>query len=504
VWPLSSAAIRATAAASPVVERLMVIGWPSGFPIRSSSVSIQWAGLGPEILLELDRERPEPLRAQLERRLRDAIRSGRLQPGERLPSSREMARELGVSRGLVLECYTQLQAEGYLTSRGGSATRVASSAEAPPGPPPRPAPPVERPSIDFKHGHPDLASFPRRDWAWAVREACRSAPAAELGYGAANGSETLRRVLAAYLRRVRGAVAEPERIVICSGVQQGMNLVTRALAKRGVKRVGFEDPGHPDHRGGLALAGIEAVPVPVDDRGVDVEALAASGARAVVLTPAHQSPTGALLAPERRQALLSWAAERDATIVEDDYDAEFRYDREPVGTLQGLAPERVATLGSVSKSLAPGLRLGWVVCPPRLVDAVVDEKRIEDRSSPALDQLALAALIESGRYDRHLRRMRAVYAGKRRALVAALQRHAPAARPVGLAAGFHVVVPLPDGAREREVVAAARARSVGVYALGDYRVAEGVWPQALVLGFGNLGEGAIERGIATIGDLLDA
>jgi GntR family transcriptional regulator / MocR family aminotransferase len=466
-------------------------------------MSIQWAGLGPEILLELDRERPEPLRAQLERGLRDAIRSGRLQPGERLPSSREMARELGVSRGLVLECYTQLQAEGYLTSRGGSATRVASGAEAPPGPPPRPAAPV-RPSIDFKHGLPDLASFPRRDWAWAVREACHGVPAGELGYGDANGSETLRVVLAAYLRRVRGAVAEPERIVICSGVQQGVNLVIRALAKRGVKRVAFEDPGHPDHRAGLAFAGIEAVPVPVDDRGVDVEALAASGAGAVVLTPAHQSPTGALLAPERRQALLAWAAEHDATLIEDDYDAEFRYDREPVGALQGLAPERVATLGSVSKSLAPQLRLGWVVCPPRLADAIVAEKRIEDRSSPVLDQLALASMIESGRYDRHLRRMRGIYAGRREALMDALGRHAPGLELRGLAAGFHVLVLLPDGVEEDEVVAAARERSVGVYGLGDNTFGEARWPPALVMGFGNLGEGAIESGITTLAEVLRA
>jgi GntR family transcriptional regulator / MocR family aminotransferase len=464
-------------------------------------MSIQWAGLAPEILLELDRERPEPLRAQLERGLRDAIRSGRLQPGERLPSSREMARELGVSRGLVLECYTQLQAEGYLTSRGGSATRVASGAEAPPGPPPRPAAPV-RPSIDFKHGLPDLASFPRRDWAWAMREACRGVPAGELGYGDANGSETLRSVLAAYLRRVRGAVAEPERIVICSGVQQGMNLVIRALAKRGVRRMGFEDPGHPDHRAGLVLAGIEAVPVPVDDRGVDVEALAASGAGAVVLTPAHQSPTGALLAPERRQALLAWAAEHDATIVEDDYDAEFRYDREPVGTLQGLAPERVATLGSVSKSLAPGLRLGWVVCPPRLVEAIAGEKRIEDRASPVLDQLALAALIESGRYDRHLRRMRGVYAARRKALMDALARHAPGLELRGLAAGFHVLVLLPEGVSEEEAVTAARERSVGVYGLRDNTFGEQRWPPALVMGFGNVGEGAIEKGVEALAEAL--
>jgi GntR family transcriptional regulator / MocR family aminotransferase len=464
-------------------------------------MSIQWTGLGPEILLELDRDGSEPLRVQLERGLRDAIRSGRLQPGERLPSSREFARELGVSRGLVLECYTQLQAEGYLISRGGSATRVASGAEAPPGPPP-PAAERARPSIDFRHGLPDLASFPRRDWAWAMREASRDVPAGELGYGHAWGSDTLRVVLAAYLRRVRGAVAEPERIVICSGVQQGVNLLIRALAKRGVKRVAFEDPGHPDHRAGLGLAGVEAVPVPVDDRGVDVEALKRSGAGAVVLTPAHQSPTGALLAPERRQALVAWAAERDATLIEDDYDAEFRYDREPVGALQGLAPERVATLGSVSKSLAPGLRLGWVVCPPRLADAIMDEKRIEDRSSPVLDQVALAALIESGRYDRHLRRMRGIYASRREVLMEALARHAPGLELRGLAAGFHVLVLLPDGISEAEVVDAARERSVGVYGLAGNTFKETRWPPALVMGFGNLGAGAIEQGIAAIADLL--
>jgi GntR family transcriptional regulator / MocR family aminotransferase len=464
-------------------------------------VAIQWAGLGPEILLELDRDRPEPLRAQLERGLRKAIRSGRLQPDERLPSSRELARELGVSRGLVLECYTQLQAEGYLTSHGGSATRVAPGAEAPPAPPPR----VEAeaaPAIDFRHGSPDLASFPRRDWAWAMREACRDVTAGELGYGDSRGSEALRAVLAGYLRRVRGAVAEPERIVICAGVQQAVNVVLRTLARQGVRRVAFEDPGHPDHRAGLGLVGIEPVSVPVDAHGLDVEALAASGAGAVVLTPAHQSPTGALLAPERRQALLAWAAERDAILIEDDYDAEFRYDREPVGALQGLAPERVATLGSVSKTLAPGLRLGWVVCPPKLVEAISAEKRFEDRAAPVLDQLALARLIESGRYDRHLRRMRGIYGARRRVLMDAIARHAPELELRGLAAGFHVLVLLPEGVEEEEVVAAARERSLGVYGLRDNTLGDGLWPPALVMGFGNVGEGAIERGIETLAETL--
>jgi GntR family transcriptional regulator / MocR family aminotransferase len=464
-------------------------------------VPIQWAGLGPEILLELDRDRPEPLRSQLERGLRDAIRTGRLQPDERLPSSRELARELGVSRGLVLDCYTQLQAEGYLTSHSGSATRVAPGAEAPPAPPPRTEAEV-RPSIDFRHGTPDLASFPRRDWAWAMREASRDVTARELGYGDSRGSEALRAVLAAYLRRVRGAVAEPERIVICAGVQQAVNVVLRALAREGVRRVAFEDPGHPDHRAGLGLVGIEPVSVPVDDRGVDVEALSSSGTGAVVLTPAHQSPTGALLAPERRQALLAWAAETDAVLIEDDYDAEFRYDREPVGALQGLAPERVATLGSVSKTLAPGLRLGWVVCPPRLVEPVAAEKRFEDRAAPVLDQLALARLIESGRFDRHLRRMRGVYGARRQALMDALARHAPHLEPRGLAAGFHALVLLPEGLSEEEVVAAARERSVGVYGLRDNTLGNPGWPPALVMGFGNVGEGAIGRGIEILAEVL--
>jgi GntR family transcriptional regulator/MocR family aminotransferase len=464
-------------------------------------VSIEWTGLGPELLLRLDRTLPEPLGSQLERELREAIRSGRLGTGERLPSSRALSRELGVSRGLVLDCYQQLQAEGYLTTRTGSATRVAGGAYLQPVLS-VPAAPLSRPAVDFRPGLPDLSSFPRRDWLWAMREAAREAPTGAFGYGDPRGSAALREVLAAYLRRVRGAVTDPERLVICTGFAQGLNLILRALARQGVRRVAVEDPGDFDQPAIAARAGLQAVPVRVDEAGMDVASLAASDARAVVLTPAHQSPTGVVLAAQRRQALVAWANERDATIIEDDYDAEFRYDREPVGAVQGLAPDRVALLGSVSKSLAPAIRLGWIVCPAGLAEAIAHEKDLDDRGSPWLDQLALATLVQSGRYDRHLRRMRASYARRRATLVDALARHAPQVELRGLAAGFHAVAHLPDSLSEPAVISAAGARSVGLYGMSRYRSSGATSPPQLVLGFGNLREGAIAQGITTIRDLL--
>jgi GntR family transcriptional regulator / MocR family aminotransferase len=462
---------------------------------------IEWAGLGPDVLLRLDRAAGEPLRVQLERELRDAIRSGQLASGERLPSSRAMAVGLGISRGLVLDCYSQLQAEGFLTSRSGSATRVAANATAASEPPVRRArSPVLL--VDFRPGVPDLTSFPRGDWGWALRESCRRATPAELGYGDPRGAEALRRVLAGYLRRVRGAAADAERIVVCGGFGQGLNLVLSSLAQDGVRRAAIEDPGDDDYHVICRRLGIEAVPVRIDERGIDVEALAAADVRAVILTPTHQFPTGTALAPERRQALVAWATARDATIIEDDYDAEFRYDRSPVGALQGLAPDRVALIGTVSKSLAPGLRLGWVVCPPALLDSLIEDKRLSDRGSPSLEQLALAALIESGRYDRHLRHMRPVYGARRDALVDALTERAPHVGLEGLAAGFHAVADLAAEADEREIVELARERSIGLYGMSAYRPSGGSGPPQLVLGFGNLSQTAIERGITAIADLL--
>ncbi|MGC5009651.1 PLP-dependent aminotransferase family protein [Streptosporangium sp. DT93] len=459
---------------------------------------VEWTGSGPELLVPLDRGRP--LRVQLELALREGIRTGRLTAGEQLPSSRALARVLGVSRGLVVESYAQLQAESYLVTRPGSGTRVAGAGHASPAAPARPAvPPAIR--VDFRPGVPDLASFPREQWSRALRRACREASNEELGYSSPYGSPALREVLAAYLRRVRGAAADPAHTIVSSGYTQGLQLVLRSLGSLcDVRTVAFEDPGDPDHRAIADMLGLEVVPVPVDEHGMDVGALAATGARAVVLTPAHQSPTGVVLAPDRRQALITWATARDATIVEDDYDAEFRYDREPVGALQGLAPDRVALLGSVSKSLSPALRLGWIVAPPRLSAAVARNKRLADLGSPVLDQLALASLVRTGQYDRHLRRMRQRYAARRAALVGALARHAPGVELLGLAAGFHAVVPLPAGADERSVVDTALDRGVGLYGMGPYRVRSG--RPRLVLGFGNVTPDAISEGVATVADLI--
>ncbi|MFF4256014.1 PLP-dependent aminotransferase family protein [Streptomyces sp. NPDC001663] len=464
---------------------------------------VQWAGLSPELLLTVDRDGGERLCAQLERQLRDAIRSGRLQAGERLPSSRELARVLGLSRGLVQDCYAQLQAEGYLVTRVGSATRVADCAQVesvPAAPAPDAGP---RMIADFRHGVPDLTSFPIADWLWATREAARTMPTADLDYGDSRGSSALREVVAGYLRRVRGAAADPARTVVCSGYAQGLGLALRALADSGVRVVAYEDPGAPATATAAAkAAGLTAVPVPVDEAGLDVRQLEATGARAVIVTPAHQWPTGVVLAPERRHALTEWAARRDAYVIEDDYDAEFRYDREPVGSLQGLAADRVISIGTVSKSLAPALRLGWLLCPPVLAEPLTGLKRIADRGSPALDQLALARLIESGRYDRHLRRMRTTYATRRTALVSALSRHAPSVRLSGLAAGFHAVAHLPSGTDEGVVVTESRARGVGLYGMSACRSSGVASPPQLVLGFGDLTERAIIEGVEAVGDLL--
>jgi GntR family transcriptional regulator/MocR family aminotransferase len=449
----------------------------------------------PELLVELDRRAARPLRAQLEDGLRDAARSGRLAAGARLPATRALAADLGVSRRLVVDAYAQLLAEGYLTSRAGAGTYVSEAASAASSPPA--ATQDETLRFDFFPGYPDLATFPRRPWLRAVRETLARAPASTLGYPDAYGAPELRIALSEHLRRVRGVVADPQRIVVCSGAAQALVLLARALEG---PHLAVEDPGLPPHRMILAAHDARLSPLAVDAHGAQVAELArieADGGAVdgVLVTPAHQCPLGVALAPERRARLLEWAAARGAFVIEDDYDAEYRYDRAPLAALQGLAPDRVIYMGTVSKTLAPALRLGWLVLPPALVELVVVQRYLADHGAPTLDQLALARLIDSGAYDRHLRQARRRYRLRRDALVAAVARHLPGARVTGLAAGLHAIVRLPRRVDGGALMRAAAARSVGVYPLTMGYMRPPVHGDGIVLGYANLSEQMIERGV---------
>jgi GntR family transcriptional regulator/MocR family aminotransferase len=455
-----------------------------------------------DLHVTLRREPGRSLREQLEAQLREGVRAGRLRPGAALPPSRALARELDVSRGVVVEAYAQLVAEGFLVARRGAGTTVAAGPGARvPAPAPRTDGDVP-PAYDLRTGRPDLAAFPRAAWQAATARALRSAPDAALGYGDPRGTAALREALSAHLGRARGVVADPALVVVTSGVTQGLGLVWRALAERGVRRVGVEDPGWRTQRRSVLDAGLDAVPIGVDECGLDVAALRASGAQAVALTPAHQFPTGVVLAPERRAALVAWAAETGGVIVEDDYDAEYRYDREPVGALQGLAPEHVVYAGSASKTLAPALRLGWLVLPRALAAGVADQRDRGDHGGPVLGELALADLLGRGVVDRHLRRTRRRYRARRDALLGALARELPAVRPGGVAAGLHLVAWLPPGADEAAVAAEAARRGVAVHALHTDCTAVAPRPGALLLGYALLPEPALDRAAALLATAL--
>jgi len=451
-----------------------------------------------ELLLPLDRDAAEPLHRQLERSLRDAVRGGRLAASGSLPSSRALAGQLGVSRGIVVEAYEQLVAEGYLASRPGGATRVAGAATAAA---PRSVdlapPPFEH---DFRPGRPDVVEFPRQAWLRSLRRALADAPSDRLTYLGGRGVPEVRTALAAYLNRVRGTSAEPANIVICTGFVQGLALLVRVLRARGARRLAVEDPSDPDFRAIVAANGLDWVGVPVDAGGLRVDRLAETGADAVLVTAAHQYPTGSVLTAERRAALLDWAGRGDRTIVEDDYDAEFRYDRAPIGAIQGLGPDRVAYGGSASKILAPGLRLGWLVVPPTLVPAITAEKQAVDNGSGAFDQLAFADLLERGELDHHLRRMRPIYRRRRDRLLGSLARHLPELRPVGASAGLHVLTFLPTGLDEDAIIAGASARGIAVAGLTSRRIVAG--PPGLIFGYGAIGEGAIDGAIRTLAEVV--
>ncbi|WP_448004163.1 MocR-like pyridoxine biosynthesis transcription factor PdxR [Agromyces bauzanensis] len=439
-----------------------------------------------EVVLALAVPQGSRFGRRLQAALRDAVRDGRLGPGDALPSTRELATELDVARGTIVQVYEQLAAEGYLIATPGARTRVAPHAAGTPPPPSRVQDRARRLRHDLRPGVPDLSRFPAGDWSWALAEAARRVRPIDLDYGDARGHPAALDAIAAHLRRARAAAAHPDAMVIGTGFAQCVALAIDALAARGVRALAVEDPGDRSVDEVARRAGLELRAIPVDGDGIDVDRLAACGAGAVIVTPTHQSPTGAVLSPARRTALTDWAVRTGGWIVEDDYDSEFRYDRQPIGALQGLAPDRVLLIGSASKTHVPGLRLAWMAVPPPLVDEIRAAKRAADRGGSAIDQLAFALLIESGRHDRHVRAMRAVYRARREALVAALARVAPSLRLTGLAAGFHGVLALPPGRSEAAVMAAATERSLRVVGLGASTLARLDLPPSLVIGFGNI------------------
>lgn len=452
------------------------------------------------LLIELRRDGGVALHRQIEASIRDGIRAGRLRVGTPLPPTRALASDLGVSRGVVVEAYQQLVAEGYLTSRAGGYTEVAIGPE-PAEPPARPRP-APAPLIDFGYGRSDVSHFPRAVWLRSIRRVLIDAPNERFLYLSGRGMPELREALADYLNRVRGASVEADNVVICSGFAQGIALLIEVLARSGARRLAVEDPSADDDARPMALAaGLEVVGVPVDHEGIRIDVLERTDADAIVLTPSHQWPTGGVLSAESRAAVLRWAARRGALIIEDDYDAEYRYDRAPIGAIQGLAPEHVVYAGSASKTLAPGMRLAWLVVPGGLVDAVASAKIMADRGSPAMDQLVFADFLSRGEFDRHLRRMRPVYRRRRDTLLAALRTHTPFLEPAGIAAGLHLVCWLPSDVDEATVVAAAAARGVAVHGVTPYRLTS-TGPGGLIFGYSSLSERSITDGVRLIAEVL--
>jgi GntR family transcriptional regulator/MocR family aminotransferase len=323
-----------------------------------------------------------------------------------------------------------------------------------------------------------------------------------MGYPDPRGTNAARAALSAYINRSRGTAAHPDRMVICNGFTQGFRLTCTVLRRLGIEAIATEDPSHEEQREAVRDAGLKCITIPVDGQGIIVERLEKTEARAVLVTPAHQYPTGAVLAPQRRAALLDWAVRKQAYIIEDDYDAEFRYDREPIGALHGVAPDRVIYIGSASKTLAPALRLGWLVAPTDLVEAFAATKKRDDLGSASLEQLAFADFIERGELDRHLRRMRRLYRRRRELLLKALRNHMPERRVFGVAAGLHLMLELPADADEGDIVTRARQLSVNISGTRTYR-ARAKLPPSLILGYGSLRDSAVAEGVKRLAAVVE-
>jgi GntR family transcriptional regulator/MocR family aminotransferase len=435
----------------------------------------------------------------VENALREAIRVGRLPAGSRLPSSRDLASQLSVARGTVTLAYTQLTAEGYLLAKPGSGTVVSDSVAGAAPVVDRDAEPTPEWRYDLRPGLPALSAFPRAAWLAATRAGLAALPDTDLGYPDPAGLRSLRVELAAYLGRVRAVTGTAADVVITHGAAEGTTLLSQVLHAAGHDTVAVENPSHPGQAELFAMHGLRPVPVPVDEDGLVVDALAATGCRVIMTTTAHQFPLGVTMHPKRRHALLAWARQTDGLIIEDDYDAEHRYDCAPVSALQALDPARVVYQGSASKTLAPALRVGWLVVPPRLHAALRERKRLHDLGCSQLTQAAMAHLLRTGGYDRHLRRSRALYRERRDALLAALAVHLPEWQPIGVAAGLHVVVRLPAGTDDVAVSAALAEAGVNALPLSGYHLSRTApdYP-GLVLGYALLSPDRLRAAVAEI------
>ncbi|MCX5014295.1 PLP-dependent aminotransferase family protein [Streptomyces sp. NBC_00555] len=459
-------------------------------------------GTGADLHLDLPAEGAR--RTALAQALRSAVRSGRLAGGTRLPPYRTLAADLGLARNAVADAYAELVAEGWFTARQGSGTRVAEGAAervAGSGPPSAAAAPTAAPTgprLDLLQGKPDPASFPRGPWAASARRALTEAPTEAFGPGDPRGRPELRRALAGYLSRARGVRTGPENIVVCSGFANGLRL----LASVRPRDWAVEAYGLPFHHGILDAAGVRPHPVAVDEDGARTTELPPR-ARTLLLTPAHQFPTGGRLLPARRAAAVEWARTTGGVIVEDDYDGEFRYDRKPVGAVQGLAPEHVVYAGSLSKSLSPALRLGWLVLPDHLIDQVLAAKGQRESWASALDQLALADFIDCGAYDRHVRRMRKRYRERRDQLVSVLAARAPDVRVTGISAGLHAVLELPPGG-EAPALSAARTAGLALDGLSSYQHRADPTPprEGLVVGYAAPPNSAFTRAVEALAGVV--
>jgi len=460
-----------------------------------------WAIGGLDLYLDVPAARP---RRGLEDALRSAVVEGRLAPGTRLPATRAVAADLGIARNTVAQVYEQLAAEGWLTSRVGAGTWVAERRTAPPAAAPRTAPPVPPAQRDLRAGIPDAAAFPGHAWTAAVRRAVLDAPAGALGYPDPRGVPAARHALAGYLARARGVRATPEHVVLARGFGGLLAVVCRVLADAGTTRVAVEEYGHARHWDVIAAAGLEVVPLPVDRDGADVARLPELAVGAVLLTPAHQFPTGVALAPERRQEVVRWAAAGGGLVLEDDYDGEFRFDRRAVGALQALAPEHVLYAGTASKAVGPGVGLAWGVVPGRLVGPLARHTELLGGGPPAVDQLALASFVTAHELDRSVRRLRQHYRVRRARVEALVAERLPGCAVGGLAAGLHCLVELPPGTSEAAVVAAAARRDVRLEALSAFAApgsGRGRRP-AVVLGYGAPGPHVVDAALEAATDAI--